>query len=1075
MTTENGFGRIRGLCPEEPTKRGSYYSASVAHFGRTHDISASAGEQNVLTYVVGLASPLPRFEIRASNNRLITLVPFGKTVGNREDPLTSWVYKPTNTIVDFYIESLSPTTATFRVNFEDVEQGADHDMDAIAVYSYQLLDENDDPVSNPADGTKLRVTVVSEYAGGIFIQHMGYIISGTTADGTYLEVRDADTPENLDVDYFLDTPPGSSSPATTAQWDDNKALPLVAGRLFTVGGNTTAATLLNDPLWYAAKWGGFVDQDDNKKPNLQSEWDADGDGNPDTYYYVVNPLKLEQQLNWTFSDIVSRGVSHVAPVASVDEANRTQSGDKFYLAFFKPMSDNYWQGNLKKYGLDYLPREDCGRPASEWTVVDATGAIAGLCDGSFRPGSRSYWSSEADGGSVDKGGAGGRLKAKMPGSDPKTPASPYYSWRNIYTYKGALDGSMVPFTQDHINNTDLEVTDDLTRFRIINFMYGYSYDAVSSIDSSPLAKREWILGDIIHSEPRVIDYLNEEGHTTHRYIAVGANDGMLHVFVDGIDNTTTTVNIGGRTYSVGDEIFAFIPRDLLRRLQEFSRADRHLYMVDGSPALYRSDNRKTVSGTEHYEKTLVFGERAGGRSYWALDVTSPDPSTWKVKWHIEGGASGVAGFQELGYTWSKPIFARMKASDGTTKEVGIFAAGYDPIEDGFPEGFDDQNKNGRRDTGELHGVTLGGTEGYDKWNSAMDTVGRGIFVVDISKRQDEEGFVLFKATYGASDVTTGTDQKYAMMKYCFPADISVIQLSESILTMYAADVYGQIWRIRYNYNSANKWSVKRIFAANPGSKLPSGDATAFEAGTQSLDDVDSGRKMFYSPDVSLSGNDWTDRPVLYFGTGDRQHPRYTMISNRFYVLSDTGETADETDLLNLTCDELDDDASVDPETKAALRNILEGGTNKIRGFYRVLDRQGNCPDDDLDHRGEQILSQPTVFFKNVYYTSYQPVFDDPCNPLGNAFIYAVDYSFGTSVFNYDDYNDTVEGEIRTLRDTYRFISGSSIPSGVRVIMRDGHAAGLISAGGALAGVGEDGSTNIPGPPGGITPLLWETD
>ncbi|MBP1746273.1 MAG: hypothetical protein H6Q54_888, partial [Deltaproteobacteria bacterium] len=43
------------------------------------------------------------------------------------------------------------------------------------------------------------------------------------------------------------------------------------------------------------------------------------------------------------------------------------------------------------------------------------------------------------------------------------------------------------------------------------------------------------------------------------------------------------------------------------------------------------------------------------------------------------------------------------------------------------------------------------------------------------------------------------------------------------------------------------------------------------------------------------------------------------------------------------------------------------------------------------------------------------------------------------------------------------------------IMRDGHAAGLISAGGAIAGVGEGGSTTIPGPPGGITPLLWETD
>ena len=257
--------------------------------------------------------------------------------------------------------------------------------------------------------------------------------------------------------------------------------------------------------------------------------------------------------------------------------------------------------------------------------------------------------------------------------------------------------------------------------------------------------------------------------------------------------------------------------------------------------------------------------------------------------------------------------------------------------------------------------------------------------------------------------------------------------------------------------------------------MASGDAAAFISGAQTLNAADAGRKMFYSPDVSLFGNDWTSQPLLYVGTGDRQHPRYTMISNRLYFVTDTGSVADETDLLNLTCNELDDDATVDPDTKAALRNILEAGSNSVRGFYRVLDQQGNCADDDIDHTGEQILSQPTLFFKNVYFTSYQPTFDDPCNPLGNAFIYALNFSWGTSAFNYDLSNDTTETDIRTLKDTYRRITGSSIPSGVRVIMRDGQAAGVISAGGAVAGVGEDGSTNIPGPPGGITPLLWETE
>jgi type IV pilus assembly protein PilY1 len=227
--------------------------------------------------------------------------------------------------------------------------------------------------------------------------------------------------------------------------------------------------------------------------------------------------------------------------------------------------------------------------------------------------------------------------------------------------------------------------------------------------------------------------------------------------------------------------------------------------------------------------------------------------------------------------------------------------------------------------------------------------------------------------------------------------------------------------------------------------------------------------------VSLFGNDWNSKPVLYFGTGDRQHARYTMISNRIYMVNDTNALGDETDLLNLTCNELDEDATIAADTKTALKNILLTGTNSVRGVYRVLDKQGLCADDSTNHTGEAVLSQPTLFFKNVYFTSYQPVFDDPCNPAGNAFIYALEFNYLTSGFNYDFTNDTTEADVRTLKDTYRFISGSSIPSGVRVIMRDGHAAGLISAGGAVAGVGEDGSTTIPGPPGGITPLLWETE
>ncbi len=41
--------------------------------------------------------------------------------------------------------------------------------------------------------------------------------------------------------------------------------------------------MLKDPLWYAAKWGGFKEQDPdnaNDLPDIDAEWDANGDGDP---------------------------------------------------------------------------------------------------------------------------------------------------------------------------------------------------------------------------------------------------------------------------------------------------------------------------------------------------------------------------------------------------------------------------------------------------------------------------------------------------------------------------------------------------------------------------------------------------------------------------------------------------------------------------------------------------------------------------------------------------------------------------------------------------------------------------
>jgi len=339
--TVTSLGSIRGLAPEEPTKEGSYYSASIAYYGRVTDVSAAPGDQNIITYSVGLASPLPRIEIPIGN-QVITLVPFAKSVGGCLGiDGSQGHFQPTNTIVDFFVEEISPTTGTFRINYEDVEQGADHDMDAIVKYHYEVNPDN-----------TVTITLASTYASGCIVQHCGYVISGTTADGTYLEVRDADTAATSDPDYFLDTPPGQSP---GGNWNDGVALPQQTSRTFSPG-TSSGASLLKNPLWYAAKWGGFDEGEvSNDLPDLDKEWDKDGNGIPDTYFYVANPLKLEEQLNKSFADILRRTASGTA--ASVISSSRSGEGAIYQAIFYPEFKGNSgntvnWVGNVNTYFID---------------------------------------------------------------------------------------------------------------------------------------------------------------------------------------------------------------------------------------------------------------------------------------------------------------------------------------------------------------------------------------------------------------------------------------------------------------------------------------------------------------------------------------------------------------------------------------------------------------------------------------------------------------------------------------------------------------------------------------------------
>ena len=581
----NSLSTIRGLAPEEPTKMGSYYSAAVSYYGWLNDLFPNKGAESkptrINTFAVALASPLPRITIPFGDNESITLVPFAKSPGGNVSGQNvsgkKGDFQPTNTIVDFYVESISATEGSFRINFEDVEQGADHDMDAIARYSYKLS----------ADKSEVTIKVDSLYAAGSIDQHMGYVISGTDGkDGIYLVVRDISGGAPL---YYLDTPAGVD-PGDDRGTDK---LTLNSTRTFKPGKNTTAATLLKDPLYYAAKWGGFTDKNDNNVPDLEDEWDAQNnatkadspDGVPDNYFLVTNALALKDQLSSAFDVITDKEASSSTVTVNSGELN-TDS-----LLFQATFNAQDWTGDVVAYPIS---TGSVGTPA--WNLSSLINAQVG-------------------------GALGFDIN------------------RNVITYNGTNGVSFRwPSNPDSTNSTELSaaqvnalrggVTDDPNAYgnAVLNYIRGDQSEEGASSDLS-LRARKSVLGDIANSDPLFVDqpgffypdnwpgsapedsvpYSSFRTALKNRQpvLYFGANDGMFHAINAYENDPAATPAVTGE----GKELLAYVPSMLYGRLGDLANTNyTHQSYVDG-PSTYGD---VFFSGDSRWHTALVGTLRGGG-------------------------------------------------------------------------------------------------------------------------------------------------------------------------------------------------------------------------------------------------------------------------------------------------------------------------------------------------------------------------------------------------------------------------------------------------------------------------------
>jgi len=815
-------------------------------------------------------------------------------------------------------------------------------------------------------------------------------------------------------------------------------------------------------------------------PYIEQLDDAAGYGHG-TYLNVSESSEIYDALVQIIMAILEEDTSFVAPVVPASPENRTYSGQRIYLGFFKPMNDEPWYGNLKKFGLSndnqIVAYDSSGDLVS---ATDASGYF--LVDDSTdppTPTNRSFWtpSGTADGGLVDSGGVGGLLKARS-------------AARNIYTYLGSesnLYDSANTFTTSNssLTTTVLDVADDTAKNEVINFVHGYEADGTT--------KRTWVLGDILHSKPLIVNYANYVFSETNEVdssknksmIFFGGNDGMLHAIND----------------HNGQEAWAFIPPELLDDLQHLMDTEYHYYFVDNSPLAYvhDADGDGTIESGD--KVILLFGLRRGGGSntlvppavsgdpppsrgsYYAIDIS--DPTEPKYLWSIN---SESTGFGEMGETWSQPRLTKMNIG-GVSKLVAVFGAGYDNNEDlrygntqVFPSGTDASTNVSAASDGFASGATTGGGSQYQPR-------GRGLYVVEVAQLNESggvytpsftnSGSLVWSATYDASDSVKSA------MTFSMPSDVLVYDQDHDSYAdhFYIVDTGGQLWRFNVSNTSTSSWTVKKLFEANTGT-------------------ADVGRKVFYKPTVTYSYPD----TFIYFGTGDREHPLNNLdpatsggaVLDRFYLVRDR-EVDDnpnaptyltESNLVDVTDNELQRDDSTTTEVDALIDQLYnfspteeDGSDRDVKyGWYIELDAND----------GEKILAPPTVFANVAFFTTYTPnsassVASDPCSGgnLGVSRLYAVKSRTGEAVYNWwttdgtDDFGENQstatskraqagpDDSPYVLRRADRSLAiGEGIPSGLVVVIgKDGSTSILIGSGGAFPNVELDQIETV-------YPLYW---
>lgn len=462
----------------------------------------------------------------------------------------------------------------------------------------------------------------------------------------------------------------------------------------------------------------------------------------------------------------------------------------------------------------------------------------------------------------------------------------------------------------------------------------------------------------------------------------------------------------------GEHLWSVIPRHLVPKLKDHATGTQ--YLMDLPPVVREvllqraTADAEPVAESQLWRTVLVQGYRAGGRGYFALDVT--DPEDPELLWELDpdkrcyvtetaaGCADNTAGeeddFCRLGFTYSRPVlgnvFINTVEFPNQERGVAVFGGGT----------FDESD-----DADESYTCGISAT-----FNEA--DIGRNAFVVDLSSGQKLIEFNADKGNIPAGDA--------AKLLYDFVGTPACYNTgADAVMTRcFLGDAGGQMWRIDLTGGDPGGWLMTLFFDPYDAGQPLAGEPRA---------------PVYSTP--SLAFDNSTGRLAVVWGTGAEDSVLAVGATHGVFSVTE-----------RIT---LDSTGVADPAS-----DVL-GTLNWSKMFTGAT----------------MVTGSPVVFDSVAYFTTYAVNVDDACTiPDDAAKLWGLHYTRSTTsdpdipgdpiaalVLDPEQPDDKVE---------FRLLDASlGIPTGVSLIRRPSCVnEEALSFDQTLGSLGGDGST--PGAVGG---------